>query len=331
MRIPGIKTAKAISRWVQAHIIGGALILGYHRVATVKRDTYEVCVTPEHFAEQMDVVSKYAHPIPLSKLVNYLRAGALPPKSIAVTFDDGYADNLYQAKPILEKYAVPATVFVCTGYAGREFWWDELERLVTSSQADLGVLRLQVRGSQFEWNQPNGNPESDLEARRKFRHALYQFLLTLDVDDQNYAMSAIRNWSGISANETASRAMTHAELLQLAEDGLVELGSHTRHHPMLPHLSLKRQKDEIDAGKQDLESLLGKPVLGFAYPNGRVTDDAKRIIQAAGFAFACTSLHDVVRPGSDLYELTRFWQKDVNGDKFLQGLRLWMKLQGNHA
>ena len=56
MRIPGLKTAKAVSRWVQARILGGALILGYHRVASVNRDTYEVCVTPEHFTEHMQAL-----------------------------------------------------------------------------------------------------------------------------------------------------------------------------------------------------------------------------------------------------------------------------------
>jgi peptidoglycan/xylan/chitin deacetylase (PgdA/CDA1 family) len=326
MRIPGVKTARAFSRWVQARVRGGALILGYHRVANVLRDEYEVCVTPEHFAEHMEVVSKYACPIPLSKMAHHLKDGSLPPKSIAVTFDDGYADNLYQAKPTLEKHAVPATVFVCTGYAGREFWWDELERLVMSSRADLGALRLQVRESRFQWDQPNGSPEADLGVHRKFQQALYHFLLALDVEDQIHAMSTIRNWSGVSSDEASeSRAMNHQELLQLAEGGLIELGSHTRHHPMLPRLSLERQKDEIDSGKQDLESLLGKQIAGFAYPNGKATDDAKQIVREAGFAYACTSLHDVVRPGSDLYELTRFWQKDVDGDKFLQGLHLWMK------
>jgi len=327
MRIPGVKTAKKLSRWLQARILGGALILGYHRVASVARDTYEVCVTPEHFYEQMEMLSRFAHPISLSQLVRHLKTGSLPSKSVAVTFDDGYADNLYQAKPVLEKYSVPATVFVCTEYAGKEFWWDEMERLVVSSQADLRALRLEVGENRFQWEQADGNSAAgSLEVRRKFLQALYYFLLILDVEDLNKAMGTIRAWSGLSEDEISTpRGMNHQELLQLTEGDLMELGAHTRHHPMLPYLSLERQKDEIVSSKKDLEDLLGKQVMGFAYPNGKATADAKRIVQDAGFAFACTSLHNMVRPGSELYELTRFWQKDVDGDRFLQGIKLWMR------
>lgn len=325
MRVPGVKTAKHFSRWVQARILGGALILGYHRVADVTRDEYEVCVSPRHFAEQMEALSKFTHSVSLATLVTCLKEGSVPSKSVAVTFDDGYADNLYEAKPILEKYEVPATVFVCTGYAGKEFWWDELERLVMSSKAELGALRLNMEKSQFVWDQPEVSPEARLASRREFRQALYHFLLALDVEEQNRAMDAIRSWAGGLSDETTARAMTHDELLQIARGGLIEIGAHTRYHPMLPRLALERQREEIVAGKNDLEELLGKRVDGFAYPNGRATNDAKRIVREAGFAFACTSLHNVVRPASDLHALTRFWQKDVNGERFLRGLRLWMK------
>lgn len=326
MRIPGVKTAKRFSRWVQARILGGALILGYHRVAEVTRDEYEVCVTPKHFAEQMEALSKFAQPISLSELVQCLKADSLPPKAVAVTFDDGYADNLYEAKPILEKYAVPATIFVCTGYAGREFWWDELDRLVMSSGSELGALRLKVGEKSFVWSQPDMSPKAGLVSRRKFRHALYHFLLELDVEEQNQSMDIIRRWSGVTSNEMTARTMTREELVQLADGRLIEIGAHTRSHPMLPQLSLKRQREEIVANKHELEEILGRRVDGFAYPNGRATDDAKMIVREAGFAYACTSLHDVVRPASDLHELTRFWQKDVDGEKFLQSLKLWMNL-----
>ena len=325
MRVPGIRKAKTLLRWVQARLLGGALIIGYHRIANVRNDEYEVCVSPEHFAEQMEMLGKHAHPVSLTKLVDGLKNGSLPPRSVAVTFDDGYADNLYEAKSILEKYAIPATVFVCTGYAGKEFWWDELEGLVMSSKAEVGVFRLQAGKNQFVWSQPKVSPEADLNVRRKLQQALYNFLLTLDVGEQDQAMNMIRSWSGISSDNTTARAMNHDEILQLADHGFIDIGAHTRHHPMLLGLPLERLQEEIVSSKNELEDTLGRRISGFAYPYGKGNDDAKRIVREAGYAFACTSLHDVVRPESDLYELTRFWQRDVDGEKFWQGLQLWMR------
>ena len=333
MRIPGVKSAKTFSRWLQARIRGGAVILGYHRIAEETRDAYESCVSPQHFEEQMDMVSRHAHVISLSILVQHLREGSLPARSVAVTFDDGYADNLYLAKPILEKYSIPATVFMCTGYMGREFWWDELERLVMSSNSDPCALRLEAGSTMFCWDVPatasETDPSRNIFMRRKFQQALYRFLLSLDADEQYRSINTIRNWSGLSeVTSSFVRSLTEAELLRLADGGLVEFGAHTRTHPMLPRLSVERQKNEIVSSKQDLEQLLGKLITCFSYPNGRATDVAKRIIQDAGFDYSCTSLQDVVRPGCDLHELTRFWQKDVDGDKFLQGLNLWMGAEG---
>ena len=203
MRIPGIKTSKTFFRWINARVFGGALILGYHRIANVKHDEYEVCVSPEHFAEQMDVISKHTNPIGLGKLVQHLKEDSLPPKSIAITFDDGYADNMYQAVPILEKYKIPATIFVCTGYSGKEFWWDELERLIISSQNNLETFYVKAGENQFLWNQSKTDHEAaELKTRIQFLRALYRFLLPLDIIDQAHVMNEVRNWSGISSDET---------------------------------------------------------------------------------------------------------------------------------
>lgn len=328
MKFPGVKTARRLSRWVKAQVLGGALILGYHRISAPEDDAYGICVSPENFARQMESLRRYAHPISLSRLAQNLKDGSLPPNAVAVTFDDGYVDNLYSAKPILEKYEVPATVFICTGYAGREFWWDELHRLVESSHADLRGLSLKLGENQFKWDLPqvSSGPE-DPKIRRQFRRSLYHSLLSLDVAEQTHAMDAIRIWSGLSSAGTdAPRAMSEDEVLHLAKGGLIEIGAHTRHHPMLDQLTLERQKDEIDGSKRELEALLGSPVRGFAYPNGRANPGAKRIVREAGFEYACTSLNDLVRPGTDMYELTRFWQKDVDGERFVKGLNQWMKM-----
>ena len=327
MRLPGAKTTRTFSRWLRARVLGGALILGYHRISAVENDVYGVCVSPENFTSHMEALRKYAHPIGLSQLVQCLKKNLLPPKSVAVTFDDGYADTLYVAKPVLETYDIPATVFVCTGYMGKEFWWDELERLVTCSQTELHTLHMHVGRKQFKWNATKTSLEARQPAvRHKFCRALYHFLLSLDVDDQNHVMELIRSWSGVpDSGISPPRAMSEEELLRLADGGLIELGAHTSHHPRLSQLSFARQEEEIQSSKRDLEALLGSNIAGFSYPNGRATVDSKRLVQGMGFTYACTSQPDVVRPGSDVYELTRFWQQDVDANGFVKGLNRWMR------
>lgn len=326
MKVPGVKAAKKFGRWLQARLRGGALILGYHRISTAKEDKSEISVALDNFAGQMEVLRTYTHPISLAELVQRLKGNSLPSRLVAVTFDDGYADNLYLARPILEKYEIPATVFVCTGCLGREFWWDELDRLVLSSRADPSALRVLFGGAALQWDPPRaGSRMDDPELRRQFRRALYHWLLPLDIDDQNRAMDAIRSWSGLSSETTQmARAMSETELLQLANSDFIEIGAHTRSHPVLPDLSFERQREEVEVSKRELEMLLGRPVTGFAYPNGRATGGTKQIVRQAGFAYACTSQHDVVRPGGNLFELTRFWQPDVDADEFLRRLNRWM-------
>ena len=327
MRIPGIKTGKNFYRWMKAQVYGGALILGYHRIDSPMGAFDEVCVSPENFAQHLDELRKHTYPIHLSALVQHLKDGSLPERAIAVTFDDGYADNFYTAKPLLEKYEIPTTVFICTGYMGKEFWWDELERLVLGSQADSHTLHLQAGGKQFKWHETNASLKAEKCAlRHEFCRDLYQFLLSLDVEDQNNALGCIRSWSEVSSPGLSTpRAMNEYELLRLVDGGLIEIGAHTRYHPMLTQLSHERQKEEIQSSKKDLETLFSKKIAGFAYPNGRATEDAKRLVREMDFTYACTSLHDVVGPRSDLFELTRFWQRDVDGEMFVKRLKRWLK------
>jgi peptidoglycan/xylan/chitin deacetylase (PgdA/CDA1 family) len=73
---------------------------------------------------------------------------------VVVTFDDGYADNLHHAKPLLERYGIPATVFVTSDYIGQEheFWGDKLERLLLQPGALPQTLQLQVNGTAYQWS-----------------------------------------------------------------------------------------------------------------------------------------------------------------------------------
>ena len=131
------------------------LILVYHRVSGPDADPWRIATTPAHFDEHMAALARLASPVPLARLA----AGTdLPDRPVAVTFDDGYADNLHQALPVLERHAVPATVFVTTGYvgAGGEFWADEVERLLLRPGDLPRELVLTAGGVERRWDLGDG-------------------------------------------------------------------------------------------------------------------------------------------------------------------------------
>jgi len=208
------------------------LILLYHRIAHLDRDPQLLAVTPERFDEHLEILRRKANVMPLKELVQKRDSG-LPPRSVAITFDDGYADNLLFAKPLLERHELPATVFVTTGFVGvdREFWWDELDRILLNHQ-DAG------------WNVACGNDDEP-------RHAEYRSLhTTLRSSTEPQRLQAlhdlqVRTNSGSSARAT-HRALTPDQLRELAEGGLVEVGAHTVTHPVLASLPPASQHQEID-------------------------------------------------------------------------------------
>ena len=113
-------TVQSVRRAVRRPSDAEGVILMYHRVADGIADPWSLCVTPENFAQQLEVLRTVAAPTRLGQLVGALGGGPTSPRSVVVTFDDGYADNLYQAKPLLLRHDVPATVFVTSGYIRRQ-------------------------------------------------------------------------------------------------------------------------------------------------------------------------------------------------------------------
>src|SRR5438046_453919 len=100
------------------------MVLMYHRVGAPELDPWRLSVSPEHFAQHMALLRRSYQPMPLRELVRAPRHNRIPPGAIAVTFDDGYADVLEQATPVLQRFEIPATAFIVSGYVGAQkgYW-----------------------------------------------------------------------------------------------------------------------------------------------------------------------------------------------------------------
>ena len=334
-------------QWLRNKVMPGGLILMYHRVADLPSDPFSLAVSPKHFAEHLEALRKYSRPISLRRLTESLRQGKRPHRAVVLTFDDGYTDNLFNAKPLLERYEIPATAFVTTGHIGdeREFMWDELERLLLQPGILPEALSLKVQGSAREWRlgEAASYSEDDYERHRSWnaekrddpstRHTLFRslhrLLKPLPESEQQKSLDQLLAWSGAEpVGRATHRTMTSDEVRRLAEGGLVEIGSHTVTHPALSALAPAGQRREILESKAHLEAILGHPVKSFAYPFGGTSDytmETVGILRESGFDCACSNFPGIIRGDTDLYQLPRIDVRDVGGDEFISFLR-WLAL-----
>jgi peptidoglycan/xylan/chitin deacetylase (PgdA/CDA1 family) len=325
VRIPGLKTLKLSARWLRNRFVGGALILGYHRVAEPAGEAHSLSVTPQHFVEQLEVLVKYGNVISLRELANSLQEKRVPKRAVVLTFDDGYADILYHAKPLLERRQTPATVFVVTGSLGREFWWDKLERILLSSTRFPEQLSLRVSDSGYEWVSKDPNQQPEPGSWQDSIGSIYRALLLVSSVEREKAMEELSAWTGIAPEDRPSRrALSAEELIELAAGDLIDIGAHSVTHPVLAALSIPAQRAEIQESKAHLEKILGQSVTSFSYPNGSSSRATLAIVRESGFGCACASYSDVVWHGTDRFYLPRFWVSDWDGEAFLRWLRFWL-------
>jgi peptidoglycan/xylan/chitin deacetylase (PgdA/CDA1 family) len=329
MRIPGLKTAKLMGRWLRSRAVGGGVILGYHCVADSALDPYSLCVSPLHFAEQLEVLRKHAYLIRLQELVGAIQVGRIPRRAVALTFDDGYVDTLSTAKPLLERYQIPATVFITTGYIGREFWWDELARLLLTPQTLPESLCLTVNSYAYHWKRSDtarARTKNDSTSTKLYLlRSLYRWLRPLPEPMRQRALEQLGPWTGgTPQGPPLRRALAPEELAQLADGDLIEVGAHTVSHPPLATLSPAMQRSEVLCSKARLEELLAQPVVSFSYPYGSLSTFSIAAVQEAGFASACTSFPDVARVGSDRFQLPRFWVQNWDSGSFARWLGWWL-------
>ena len=307
-------------RWVGSRTGARGAVLLYHRVDEPSRDPFGLCVSPVRFEEQMRVLAERGCALSLDEFLGRQRIGALERGSVCVTFDDGYDDVFRNAIPILEKYGIPATVFVATGNLGRAFWWDRLHSLV----ADAHRLPARLRLEESRNSVVNVGDCSRAEAYER----TYRILRTAEPSRREELIESISTQLGDGVQSEIPRAATSEELREAAGHHLVTLQAHTVSHSRLSALSYGDQVEEIERSASCVAEVTGRPVKAVSYPfglRGRDYDaNTLRAVSDAGLDYGFTADLDVVTRRTSMLEIPRLWVHD-RGPRYFRGrLRFWL-------
>lgn len=335
MKILSLEPVRREVRRLQETWSPVAVILAYHRIHEGLDDPQRLMIRPDCFAEQMAVLQEMTQPVALPDLLAQLRTQPRDAKPLSVvTLDDGYADNLLCALPILRRFDVPATVFVASDAINRtrEFWWDELERVLLSSEHP-DVLRLRLGAEDCEWSfEADGaaprEPWDVYDPPRRVAQQAYlkiaSHLMFCPPEEQDELLSDLFAWAGAERMaRDGFRTLTGPEVAELAADPLISIGAHTVSHANLSVLDPAAQTTEIGGSQACLERQTGRSVRTFSYPYGRVEDythSTLRILRKSGFGAACTTVPRLVHRWSDPLQLPRFTVGNWSGERFRQKL-----------
>jgi peptidoglycan/xylan/chitin deacetylase (PgdA/CDA1 family) len=299
-------------RAARTYVAGARIhVLGYHRV--VDRLDFDgavnpsLCITTDTFRQQMEQLRERFVILPLSYVVRAVAGEiSIPHDAAAVTFDDGYRDVLLRADPILRELAIPATVFVPTGFADAA----GAARLLPHDRLYAGAWAAKKSGRGFDGL-------GDSETALLFAHA-ERVLATKGpagvVEDLIAATSAatlariidtLEARFGAPPLDDGAQVVAPDEVRALADRGW-EIGGHTVGHVVLTHESPAEQRRQLVSSKRALESWSGRPCRFFAYCNGYHSPSLVSELRRAGYEGAVTTCD---RPnasaGGDPFRITR--------------------------
>ena len=296
---------------------GRLSVLIFHRVLPRPDPLFPDVPDTVDFERQMRWATSMFNVLPLSAAIDRLYAGTLPSRALAVTFDDGYADNEELAAPILKRLGMSATFFVATGFLGGGCMWnDQIIEAIRGCKA--GELDLTSFGlSLFSL--------AGTEARRAAIANTLKGIKHFEPARRQAVTDAIVALAG--ANPSPPLMMQPGQVRSLRTQGM-EVGAHTVTHSILTRLEPAAAFAEMRDSKEELERILGAPVNLFAYPNGVPEQDYAlehaRMARECGFGGAVSTAWGAASANSDRFQLPRFTPWDRT--RFRYGARLLANL-----
>lgn len=293
-----------------------AVILMYHRVTPTGKGVPDyspngMAVTPGEFAMQMRFIRAHYDVVPLSRVVAAVTAGEkLPANMCVVTFDDGWRDVYQYAFPLLKELAIPATVFLTTGYAGGTAWaWQERTRFMMAQvfgarQSVLG--RHDARSVRDELD-AIGMAALLTMRENRLRPFVLEAIRTLearDVADRQESIERLEKVAVLVMDAPARPFMSWSEALEMSRQG-VTFESHTVSHPVLPALPDDEACREIERSVTEIRDAIGKEPRYLAYPYGKCDQRIVDLARKQKIHGACTTRIGPVRAADDPHLLPR--------------------------
>lgn len=269
--------------------LGGILML--HRIADKKPSEFDpngiLSVTPDFFdemcawlkASQFDIIGMDEVP---DRLANADKSKPF----LALTFDDGYLDNLELALPILEKHNLPFTIYSSSGLSKgtSALWWQGIEWALENTDNcafDFGA-GLQELPTQ-----------TAAQKQAVFDRIMHYVTNTLCEDEQRQAVKELCKRYEVNLEErSSSMMMSDAQIAQISKHDLCTIGAHSVGHYSLGRLPIERVKQEIAQDVQALQEIIGYQPRHFAYPYGNPIAATVRefeLAQQMGFSTAVTT------------------------------------------
>ena len=292
---------------------GGHAVLCYHRLT---RDWLNCGLAPhiyvhaDRFREHLRILRRNAELIGLAELDKRLAArresppGRDEPEGLAVcvTFDDGYADNLSLALPILKEEGVPAALFVSTGFVDDPAdvpWWDVNFR--AAREIAQGVVHLRDNGRSLRFD------TRTMGGRRGLLKAMNDATLRRCRENGGRARPVAEEVFPDMARAERNDFCAWDDLRAALGDGLLTIGSHTVSHPVLSACA-DWETTELAASRERLEAELGERVAFFAYPYGgpaHIPADPAESFASQGIRLAMTITAGLNHASTDRYGLRR--------------------------
>ena len=287
--------------WPRWHRVSGpkSVILSYHRVGTGGIPLYS-SLPSEMFEAQIRFLRKRYRVVSLDELYRELQNPETVEQVVAITFDDGYRDTYTAAFPILQKYQVPATIFLTVSSieSGEVSWYDRVFLAFRVASCDKLDLFLD-RPRRFYLPTP--------AARFRAAQRVVGWMRSLPDRRRRECCAALEKLVPLPPSELTGRMLAWEQIRAMQRAGIA-FGSHSLTHPVLSRLAPADLERELLESKQFLEQNLQSPVTDFAFPFGKPDDcgtAARDVLARSGYRLAVTTVQGVNQPGVDPFALRR--------------------------